>query len=178
LTVPHRDALFSARRSFLPGNCRVPAVTAAWVSQSQKEETLRNPIELADRYVAVWNEALPEVRRAAVRDLWAEDGVHVLQPPDEIAKIAARPGIGVTAVLQARGHAELTARVDSAHTEFVASGQMSFRRRGEVSHVHDVVRFSWEAVSSVDGSISGWGTDFLVLDVDGRIRADYQFVEA
>jgi hypothetical protein len=146
--------------------------------QSQKEETLRNPIELADRYVAVWNEALPEVRRATVRELWAEDGVHILQPPDEVVTIASRPGVGVTAVFQARGHDELTARVESAYTEFVASGQMTFRRRGEVSRVHDVVRFSWEAVLAADGSVGGWGTDFLILDTDGRIRADYQFVEA
>jgi hypothetical protein len=138
---------------------------------------LLNPIELADRYVAVWNEALPAVRRATVSELWTEDGVHILQPPDEVVKIASRPGVGVTAVLQARGHDELTARVESAHTEFVASGQMTFRRRGEVSRVHDVVRLSWEAVLS-DGSVGGWGTDFLVLDADGRIRADYQFVEA
>lgn len=139
---------------------------------------MRNPNELADRYVAVWNEALPEVRRATVRELWAEDGAHFLQPPDEVVEIASRPGVGVTAVLQARGHDELTARVDSAYTEFVASGQLTFRRRGEVSRVHDVVRFSWEAVSCADGSVGGWGTDFLVLDADGRIRADYQFVEA
>jgi hypothetical protein len=139
---------------------------------------LRNPIELADRYVAVWNEALPEVRRATVRELWTEDGVHILQPPDEVVTIASRPGVGVTAVFQARGHDELTARVESAYTEFVASGQMTFRRRGEVSRVHDVVRFSWEAVLAADGSVGGWGTDFLILDTDGRIRADYQFVEA
>jgi len=137
---------------------------------------LRNPIELADRYVAVWNESSPEARRATVSELWAEDGVHVLQPPEEVVDSASRPGIGVTAVFLARGHDELVARVESAYTEFVASGQMIFRRRGEVARVHDVVRFSWEAVSG--GEVVGWGTDFVILWADGRIRADYQFVEA
>ncbi|MFL6126243.1 hypothetical protein [Actinophytocola sp.] len=135
---------------------------------------MRNPIELADRYVAVWNEPSAEVRRAAVCALWTEDGVHLLQPPEETVKAA--DGLSVTAVFQARGHDELTARVARAYEEFVATGQMSFRRRGDVARVHDVVRLGWEAVSG--GEVVGRGTDFLVLGADGRIRADYQFVEA
>lgn len=135
------------------------------------------PTELADRYVAVWNEPSPEVRRATVRELWAEDGVHILQPPDEAVKIASRPGLGVIAIFQARGHEELTARVESAYTEFVATGRMTFRRRGEVTRVHDAVRLSWEALLTDGGEVAGWGTDFLILGADGRIRTDYQFVE-
>lgn len=142
----------------------------------QKEETLLNPIEFVDRYLAVWHEASPQARRDAVGALWAEDGVHILQPPEEAVNIASRPGIGVTAVFQARGHDELTARVESAHTEFVASGQMTFRRRGDVSRVHDAVRFGWEAVSG--GEVVSWGTNFVILGPDGRIRFDYQFVAA
>jgi hypothetical protein len=34
---------------------------------------LRNPIELAEQYVAVWNEPSPEVRLAIVRELWVEE---------------------------------------------------------------------------------------------------------
>lgn len=135
---------------------------------------MRNPIELADRYVAVWNEPAPDARRAAVSALWAEDGVHVLQPPEEAVRAAA--GLDITPVFLARGHDELTARVDRAYEEFVATGQMTFRRRGDVARVHDAVRLSWEAVS--DGEVVGWGTDFLILDATGRIRADYQFIEA
>ncbi len=129
---------------------------------------------LADRYVAVWNEPSADARRTAVGELWADDGVHLLQPPEEALKAAER--LSITAVFQARGHEELTARVDRAYEEFVAPGTMTFRRRGDVARVHDVVRLSWEAVSN--GEVVGWGTDFLVLDADGRIRADYQFIEA
>jgi hypothetical protein len=134
---------------------------------------VRNPIELADRYIAVWNEPSPEARRAAVSELWTEDGVHILEPPEEVAKVAGRPGIGLTAVFQARGHEELVARITSAHEEFVASGQMTFRLGGDVTRPHDMVRFRWEGVS--DGEVVGGGSDVLLLDVDGRIRADYQF---
>jgi hypothetical protein len=138
--------------------------------------TLRHPVELADRYVAVWNEPSSEVRREAIGALWAEDGLHILQPPEEVAKAAG--ALSITAVFQARGHDELCARVSRAYEEFVASGRLFFRLRGEVARVHDAVRLSWEAVSTSDGTVSGWGTDFLVLDADGRIRADYQFIEA
>lgn len=133
-----------------------------------------NPIELADRYVAVWNEPSPQARRAAVGELWTEDGVHLLQPPADAVKAAEN--LDLTAVFQARGHDELTARVDRAYEEFVAPGTMVFRRRGDVARVHDVVRLSWDAVSG--GEVVGGGTDFLVLDADGRIRADYQFIDA
>jgi hypothetical protein len=42
-----------------------------------------------------------------------------------------RPGIGVTATLEARGHAALAARATSAYEEFIAPGELSFRRRVE-----------------------------------------------
>ena len=134
-----------------------------------------NTIELADRYVAVWNEPSVEDRRVAVGELWAEDGVHLLQPPDEV--VQAADGLGLTAVFQARGHDALAARIGRAYEEFVATGQMTFRRRGDVQRVQDAVRLGWEAVSG-GGDVVGRGTDFLVLGADGRIRFDYQFVEA
>ena len=33
------------------------------------------------------------------RRFWTEDGRHILQPPQEIRGIAARPGIGLAAIL-------------------------------------------------------------------------------
>lgn len=135
---------------------------------------MSHPTELAERYVAVWNEPSADARRAAVGELWAEDGVHILQPPEEAVKAAEK--LSISAIFQARGHDELTARVDRAYEEFVASGAMTFRRRGAAIRVHDVVRLSWEAVSK--GEVVGCGTDFLILDADGRIHADYQFIEA
>jgi hypothetical protein len=68
---------------------------------------MTDPNEIADRYVALWNEPDPDARRAAVAQLWTEDGAHILQPPQEIGEIAARPGIGLTARLEARGHTAL-----------------------------------------------------------------------
>ena len=47
--------------------------------------------ELADRYVGLWNEPDALRRRQLIAELWTEDGVHILQPPQEIREIAARP---------------------------------------------------------------------------------------
>jgi hypothetical protein len=138
---------------------------------------MTDPGDLADRYVALWNEPDPDRRRAAIAELWTEDGAHILQPPQEIREIAARPGIGLTAMLEARGHAALFARATSAHEEFIATGEFSFRRRDNVERVADVVKFNWEMVSK-DGEVAGVGLEFLVLAPDGRIRRDYQFIES
>ncbi|PPK68299.1 hypothetical protein V5P93_004596 [Actinokineospora auranticolor] len=135
---------------------------------------MSDPIELADRYVAVWNEPDADARRAAVGDLWARDGRHILQPPGEVVKAA--DDLGLTTVFEARGHAELTRRVRLAHEEFVAPGEYTFRRRDDVARLRDAVKFSWEMVSA-DGEVAGVGTEFLLLDADGRIVADYQFIE-
>jgi hypothetical protein len=67
--------------------------------------------DLTSRYVAAWNEPDPARRRQAIRELWAEDGIHVLQPPAEFRQAAA-------------------------------------------------------------------GLEILILGPDGRIEADYQFIEA
>ena len=131
---------------------------------------------LADRYVALWNEADPEARRRLIAGLWTEDGSQILQPPQEMREIAARPGIGLAATLEARGHAELEARAATSYEHWVAGGGLSFRRRDDVERLQDVVKFHWEALSP-DGEVAAVGLDFLVLAGDGRIRRVYTFIE-
>jgi hypothetical protein len=133
--------------------------------------------ELADHYVALWNESDPDRRRAIVAELFTEDGAHILQPPAEVREIAARPGIGLEARLEARGHAALEMRATSAYEEFIAPGEFSFRKREDAELLADVVKFRWEMVST-SGEVAGIGLEFLVLAPDGRIRTDYQFIES
>lgn len=132
---------------------------------------------LIDRYVAVWSEPDPERRRAAIRGLWSTDGVHVLQPPQEMRQAAQ--GLGFDRfVLEARGHDALESRVTRAYEEFVAPGTFVFRSRGDADRLHDVVKFRWEMVSRDRGDVAAVGLEFLVLGPDGRIVSDYQFIEA
>jgi hypothetical protein len=111
-----------------------------------------------------------------IRELWAEDGGHLLAPPVEIIEIASRPGIGLEARLEAWGHAALESRALSAYEEWVERGNFRFRRRDDVARIADVMTFHWEMVAN-DGSVAGVGLEFLVLDGDDRIVRDYQFVD-
>ncbi len=132
--------------------------------------------ELVSRYVAVWNQPDAELRRKAIRALWAEDGAHILQPSQEIRKAAT--GLGFTStVLEARGHDALEVRVTRAYEESVAPGEFTFRPRDNADRLHDVVKFNWEMVPSGGGDVAGAGLEILILDEDGRIKADYQFIE-
>ncbi|GAA1118195.1 hypothetical protein GCM10009630_14940 [Kribbella jejuensis] len=132
--------------------------------------------ELAHRYVAVWNEPDADTRRTAVEALWTDDGVHLLEPPEEIVKRATE--IGVSATLQARGHAELVQRVNTAYGEFVAPGQYEFVPHGEVAVLDDMVKLRWAMVPAGGGEPLAIGIDLLLVAPDGRIRTDYQFIEA
>ncbi len=132
--------------------------------------------DLTDRYVAVWSEPDQERRRAAVRELWAGDAVHVLQPPQEMRQAAE--GLGFDRlVLEARGHDELEVRVTRAYEEFIAPGTFVFRSRGDAERLRDVVKFRWEMVPRDGGDVAGVGLEVLVLGAEGRIVGDYQFIE-
>src|SRR6476469_6284568 len=86
--------------------------------------------ELAQKYLALWNEPDADRRRRMITELWTEDGRHILQPPQEIRGIAARPGLAMTAILEARGYEEIEARAttpsDSA-TSSSSTGRQSPR---------------------------------------------------
>ena len=146
-------------------------------TQAFVEISSRSAAELAEKYLALWNEPDADRRRRMIAELWTEDGRHILQPPQEIRGIAARPGLGMTAILEARGYDEIEARATSAYEHWVGSEGLSFRGRDDAERLADVVKFHWEAVAK-DGEVFGVGLNFLVLAADGRIERDYTFVVA
>jgi hypothetical protein len=133
--------------------------------------------DLTSRYVAVWNEPDAALRRKSIRELWTEDGTHVLQPPAELRLAAA--GLGFTSAgLEARGHDELEIRVARAYQDFVAPGEFTFRPRENAAALRNVVKFNWEMAPAGGGAAAAVGLEILILSPDGRIEADYQFIEA
>jgi hypothetical protein len=145
---------------------------------SAPRETRTNAAEeLADRYLALWNEPDADRRRRTIAELWTQDARHFVQPPQEIRAIAAQPGIGLTAILEARGHEEIEARVASAYEHWVGSEGLSFRRRDDAERLGDVLKFHWEALDK-DGELFAVGLHVLVLAADGKIERDYTFVGA
>jgi hypothetical protein len=129
----------------------------------------------ADTYVALWNEPDAGRRRELVAAVWAEDGRHILQPPEEIRAIAAQPGIGLPAILEAQGHEAIAARVASAHDHWIGAEGLSFRGRGDADRLADVVTLHWEALAA-DGAVFAVGLAILLLAPDGRIARDYTFI--
>src|SRR5918998_2460142 len=141
------------------------------------EISSRSAAELAEQYIALWNEPDTDRRRRMIAELWTEEGRHILQPPQEIRAIAAQPGLGLTAILEARGYEEIEARAASAYEHWVGSEGLSFRVRDDADRLGDVLKFHWEAVAK-DGTVFAVGLSFLVLTADDRIERDYTFIVA
>lgn len=118
-----------------------------------------NANELVRRYEAIWNEPDETVRRQRVAELWTKDGAHF------------------TATLVARGHDEIAARVARAFDRFVKQGEFRFRTLENIDAHHDSIKFNWAMYPADGGMAATVGFDFFLLDENGLIRADYQFIE-
>ncbi|WP_072482472.1 hypothetical protein [Amycolatopsis australiensis] len=132
------------------------------------------PQALADRYIALWTEPGEQARRAAIHELWAPGGVHVLLPPAEVVRVAAELGFG-SPVFEARGHAAIETRVRRSYERFVATGEFTFRTRGTAVRLGPVVKFEWSTVRVADGEVAGGGLEVLLLDGNDAISRDTMF---
>jgi len=128
------------------------------LSPTRKECAMDSPTELADRYVAVWNETDPERRRAGIAQLWIPEGEHFVR------------------TLRAQGYEELERRVTGSHEKNVRDAGFRFRRAGAVQALHDSLMFHWEMVPADADRVAALGLQFLRLAPDGRIAVDYQFI--
>ena len=117
-----------------------------------------NTRDLVGRYVAVWNEADADARRAAIAALWREDGAHFVKERE------------------ARGHAGLEQRVIGSFEKNVSGKNYRFRPRSDAQRLRDVVTFTWEMVPAGADTVLAVGQEFLVLDAEDRIITDYQFI--
>jgi hypothetical protein len=115
--------------------------------------------ELADRYVAVWNERNAESRRSRIKELWREDGIECTQ---------AR---------EVQGYESLEAQITASHEKNVRDGGHVFRScRNAVGH-HNLVKFNWEMIKTAGGSVEATGSYVLRLDNEGKIYTAWLFVD-
>lgn len=112
--------------------------------------------ELADRYIATWNEPDADARRAAIAALWAEDGTYT----DPLASVT--------------GHDAIAAVIAGAREQFPG---FTFRLLGPVDGHHGIGRFAWELVPEAGGESVVEGSDVAVVDGDGRIKGVYGFLD-
>jgi hypothetical protein len=113
--------------------------------------------ELAERYVAAWNELDQATRKSFVRQLYASN-----------SRLW-------TASSDCNGLEEIVSHVDRVVTSFIGADNHRFRVAGVIGH-HDWVLLRWEMVSNKAEAVADWGVNVLVVDADQRIEADAQFV--
>ena len=111
--------------------------------------------DLAERYLAVWNETEPAARRKLVDDLFAADASYI----DPMA--------------EAYGRAEIEATIGAVQAQFPG---FVFTPVGSVDAHHRQARFSWGLGPEGSEPIIV-GFDVAVTDEDGRITSVLGFLD-
>ncbi|MBK1840905.1 nuclear transport factor 2 family protein [Azospirillum sp. YIM B02556] len=118
-------------------------------------DTTHSPTAIADLYIATWNEADPQRRRALIAQGWSEDASYL----DPLAAV--------------HGHDGLDALIDAVQRQFPG---LCFSLRGAVDGYGDRLRFSW-ALGAEGGELVAHGTDFALMASDGRLRSVTGFLD-
>jgi hypothetical protein len=112
--------------------------------------------QLAERYVASWNEKDPDLRHKLIEELWAEDATYYNR------------------LFVARGREVIEFAVGRAHDEYFTKG-FSFKSQNDAYGHHNGAKFGWVMVSTATGEVDTFGYDFIILNDAGQITIDYQF---
>jgi hypothetical protein len=112
--------------------------------------------EIAERYLAAWNEKDAAKRRSLVDELWAPDGSYT----DPLA--------------DAHGRAEIDGLIGAVQAQFP---DFVFTLGGAVDAHHDQARFSWHLGPAGAPEPVVIGFDVAVLDGNGRLRSVYGFLD-
>jgi SnoaL-like domain len=111
--------------------------------------------EMAERYLAAWNETDASRRRKLVDELWAEDGSYT----DPLA--------------DAHGRAEIDGLIGAVQDQFP---DFVFTLGGPVDAHHDQARFTWHlGPAGAEPVVIGF--DVAVLNGCGQIRSVYGFLD-
>ncbi len=110
---------------------------------------------VADRYIALWNEADPARRQGLIEAVWTDDACYV------------------DPLMQGQGRDQIDALVAAVHARFPGH---RFALAGQPDGYADRIRFSWTLGAEGQPSIAH-GTDFGVLAEDGRLRSVTGFLD-
>nr|WP_298682565.1 nuclear transport factor 2 family protein [uncultured Dongia sp.] len=117
-----------------------------------------NAQELAETYIACWNETDIDRRRALLETNWCADALYV------------------DPLMKGEGRHEIDALIAAVHARF--PGHSFTLKAGAEAH-NDRLRFSWALGSNGDRAAApiAHGTDFAVIDADGRIASVTGFLD-
>jgi len=111
--------------------------------------------QLAEQYIATWNETDPSARRAMIEKIWSAGGRYV----DPLADVT--------------GPDQIDAVIAAAQAQFTG---LTFRLAGTVDAHHDQARFSWElGPAGADAVVIGF--DVAQRDTDGRLALVLGFLD-
>jgi hypothetical protein len=112
--------------------------------------------DAVQRYFAAWNAAGPQELDEAVAAAFTEDATYT----DPLGDVA--------------GHDGLTALITGVRQQFAGH---AFQLTGAPDAHHNLVRFTWDLVSTADGSAPAAGFDVIRLADDGRISSVSGFLD-
>ncbi|WP_035799954.1 nuclear transport factor 2 family protein [Kitasatospora mediocidica] len=112
--------------------------------------------QLADRYIALWNETDPATRRKLVDDIWAEDAGYT----DPLVEVVGRDAFDTV--------------IGAVQSQF--PGLVFTLGSGGVDTHHNIARFTWD-LGPAGGEALVVGFDVLVATADGRIGAVHGFLD-
>ncbi len=116
---------------------------------------MTDPNSTAETYIALWNDANDESRRARLSESWSVDARY------------ADP------VMSGAGHDGIDAMIAGARAQFPGHG---FTLVGTPDGHGDFVRFSW-TLAPTNGAPVAAGTDVVRLDATGRIAEVIGFLD-
>lgn len=114
-----------------------------------------DPVRLADRYIAMWNETDVEARRDLVAGTWTEDSLYV------------------DPMMRGDGHEGIDAMVAGVQARFP---DLRFTRTGPVDAHNDRLRFTW-ALGAEGAEPLVAGLDVGVIAGDGRLASITGFLD-
>jgi hypothetical protein len=113
-------------------------------------------MEIAESYLAAWNEPDAETRRKLVDEVFATDATLT----DPLAEVSGREAI--------------TALIEGARAQFPG---MTFTLGGAVDRHHHLARFTWHLGPAGAPEPLVVGFDVVELNADGKIRAVHGFLD-
>ena len=112
--------------------------------------------DLADRYIAMWNETDAKRRREIIARLWTDNARYV------------------DPLMSSEGASGIDAMVQGVQERFPGH---RFRRTSKVDAHNHCLRFGWELGPSPDAPPLVAGIDFGVIAADGRLQAITGFLD-
>ena len=117
---------------------------------------MSNHKDVAERYLAIWNEGDDARRRTMIADAWAEDARY------------SDP------LMQGEGRDGIAAMIAGARAQFPGH---RFSLAGTPDSHGGNLRFSWRLAPENGGAAVARGTDFAMLDANGRLTRVTGFLD-